>query len=141
MTPPPDRHDEPKPDATAPETTTPEPTTPPARMAREKKTVTAMIRVYCRGRHGSTGELCPACGELHSYAMCRLDRCPFGEEKPACAKCPIHCYRPEMRERIREVMRYAGPRMMLRHPVLALRHRLDGRTPAPELRRGRRGEG
>jgi hypothetical protein len=110
------RHDEPGRDAAPPS----------ARIGRERRTVTAMIRLYCRGRHGSGGELCPSCRELHAYAMARLDCCPFGVEKPTCAKCPIHCYRPEMRERIREVMRYAGPRMLLRHPVLALRHQLDG---------------
>ncbi len=96
----------------------------PPRMAREKKTVAAMIRLYCRGHHGSQGELCPECREVTEYAMCRLDRCPFGEDKSTCAKCPIHCYKPAMRERIRRVMRYAGPRMMLRHPMLAIRHQL-----------------
>jgi len=99
----------------------------PVRLGRERRTVTAMIRVYCRGRHGSRGELCPACEELREYAMVRLDRCPFGEQKPTCAKCPIHCYRPEMRERIRDVMRYSGPRMLVRHPVLAVCHLVDGR--------------
>ena len=55
-----------------------------------------------------------------------LDRCPFGEEKTTCARCPVHCYKPAMRERVRAVMRYAGPRMLLRHPILALQHQLDG---------------
>jgi hypothetical protein len=31
-----------------------------------------------------------------------------------------------MREAVREVMRYAGPRMALRHPILAFLHLLDG---------------
>jgi len=50
-----------------------------------------------------------------------MSRCPFGPDKPTCAKCPIHCYKPQVRERVREVMRFAGPRMLLRHPVLAVR--------------------
>ena len=96
-----------------------------ARMAREKKTISAMIHLFCRGRHSTAEALCEQCHELLDYAMCRLDRCPFGEDKPTCANCPIHCYKQEMRDRVREVMRYAGPRMLLRHPILAIRHRAD----------------
>ncbi len=100
----------------------------PKRIAREQKTVAAMIRIFCRSRHGTRGGLCAECEELHGYAMTRLERCPFGEDKPTCAQCPIHCYKPQLRERIREVMKFAGPRMLWRHPVLAIRHVLDGRA-------------
>jgi len=100
----------------------------PKRIAREKKTVAAMIRIFCRLRHRTRGELCAECDELHRYAMARLDRCPFGDDKPTCVNCPIHCYRPQLRDRIREVMKFAGPRMLWRHPVLAIRHVLDGRN-------------
>jgi hypothetical protein len=101
------------------------------KMERERKTVKAMIRIFCRDRHRGGNEPCPECGELLIYADSRLDKCPFGEKKPACANCPIHCYRPDMRGRIREVMRYAGPRMVWRHPVLAAFHLVDGRRKAP----------
>ena len=101
------------------------PTDPP-RIAREKRTVRALIAIFCRGRHGTAGGLCPECRELLDYALARLDRCPFGAGKPTCAGCPVHCYKPAMREKARSVMRYAGPRMLLRHPILALRHWLDG---------------
>jgi predicted amidophosphoribosyltransferase len=84
-----------------------------------------MIGIYCRAHHGTGRELCASCDELLNYAICRLDRCPFGADKTTCARCPIHCYKPAMRERVRNVMRYAGPRMMFRHPILALRHLLD----------------
>jgi hypothetical protein len=100
---------------------------PPPRIAREKRTVEAMIRIYCRAHHGRRGELCGDCCELLQYAFCRLDRCPFGAEKTACARCPVHCYKPAMRQRIKDVMRYAGPRMLFRHPILAARHWWDGR--------------
>nr|MBP8870902.1 nitrous oxide-stimulated promoter family protein [Bacteroides sp.] len=59
---------------------------------------------------------------LLEYAHMRLSRCPFGEKKNTCRLCTIHCYKPEMKERMREVMRYAGPRMLLYHPAAALRH-------------------
>ena len=106
----------------------------PKRIAREQATVTAMIRIFCRGRHASRGGLCPDCAELQAYAMSRLARCPFGQDKPTCADCQVHCYKPQLRERIREVMRYAGPQMLWRHPVLAIRHLLDGRNAALDAR-------
>lgn len=98
------------------------------RIRREKKTITIMMRMYCRDRHGTrAGELCDQCGALHDYAMQRIEKCPFCLAKPTCANCTIHCYKDDMREDVRQVMRYAGPRMMRRHPVLALLHILDGR--------------
>jgi hypothetical protein len=99
------------------------------RMARERHTVFLMIGLSCRERHGSRQDLCSRCRELWDYAQRRLDLCPFAEEKPTCVACPIHCYTAAMRERVRDVMRYAGPRMLRRHPVLAVRHLLDGKRP------------
>ena len=96
------------------------------RIAREKRTIGLMLAVYCRAHHAPQHDLCADCDELLQYALCRLDRCPFAAAKSACARCPIHCYSPRMRARIREVMRYAGPRMVWRHPFLALWHSLDG---------------
>ena len=92
-------------------------------------------------RRGGAGRSCPACAELRAYAEQRLLRCPFGDDKPTCNNCQVHCYRPEMRERVREVMIFAGPRMLLRHPVLALLHLVvDERRPAPAKPvRGRHG--
>lgn len=107
------------------------------RMQREWRTLDAMIAITCRGsghagRAGGRRALCPDCAELRAYAEQRLLRCPFGEEKPTCNNCQVHCYRPEMRQRVRAVMIFAGPRMLLRHPVLALLHLLvDERRPAP----------
>jgi hypothetical protein len=97
---------------------------PSPRISREKRTVLAMVRLYCRAHH-CTADLCRECRELAEYAVNRLDRCPFGALKAACARCVIHCYRPAVRTRIREVMRYAGPRMLYRHPWLAIMHQLD----------------
>ena len=104
----------------------------PPRLARERRTIDAMIRLYCRDHHAPPGrDLCPECRELLEYAEQRLERCPFQQGKTTCAKCPVHCYRPAMRERVRAVMRYAGPRMLRRHPVLALLHLLDSRRKEP----------
>jgi hypothetical protein len=96
------------------------------RIRREKKTIEAMVRIYCKNHHESQGELCPECNELLEYAKTRLDKCPFQEKKTTCGKCLIHCYQPQMREKVKKVMRYAGPRMLLHHPVLAMHHAIDG---------------
>jgi predicted amidophosphoribosyltransferase len=99
------------------------------RILREQRTIEAMIRLWCHDHHG--GELCPACGQLLEYARRRLGTCPFGEAKPACNHCQVHCYSAGMRERVSAVMRYSGPRMLWRHPLLSLWHLLDTRRPAP----------
>lgn len=106
------------------------------RRRREAKTIAAMVQIYCQG-HGHVREadapMCVECGALLEYAARRLERCVFGDAKPACANCVVHCYRADMRERVREVMRWSGPRMLLRHPVLAILHLVDERRPAPRL--------
>lgn len=94
-------------------------------LQKERKTIAVMIRMFCSAHHGTTGEdLCPACEKLQDYAEERLDRCPFGENKGACSKCKIHCYKPDMRKRVTEVMGYAGPKMITKHPLLAIDHLL-----------------
>ena len=93
-----------------------------AKREREKALVSEMIALYCKKRHGTKGGLCPECAALAAYARERSEKCPFMETKTFCSNCRVHCYRPEMREKIRAVMRFSGPRMMLCHPVPALRH-------------------
>jgi hypothetical protein len=106
------------------------------RFDREKKTLEAMIRLYCSDRHDAGEALCEDCSALREYAMARLERCKFGADKPKCSACPVHCYKPAMREKIRLVMKYAGPRMMLKHPVMAVGHVMDGVLhPAPKVSR------
>jgi len=102
-------------------------------MLREEKTVAAMIALYCRDHHAMADGLCAECDALLEYARERLRHCPYQERKSTCAKCPIHCYKPAMRERVRLVMRYAGPRMLLRHPFLAILHLIDGWKKAPPV--------
>ncbi len=104
------------------------------RRARELKIMETMLRMYCRGHdHPGHAPLCAECAELFEYATRRLKRCVFGDAKPTCANCVVHCYSAEMRERVRVAMRWAGPRMSLRHPLLALFHLIDGRRPVPTL--------
>lgn len=108
---------------------------PGPRIAREQATIAAMMLIYCHHHHGTASILCEDCLALLNYARRRLATCPFGEEKPACNHCQVHCYSPRRRERVKAVMRYAGPRMMVRHPILSLYHLLDKRREAPSLER------
>jgi hypothetical protein len=98
------------------------------RLNRELRTMACMVEIYCAGhRHPRTAgqAACSECGTFLAYAARRLEKCPYGPEKPTCAKCPIHCYKPQPRALAREIMRYAGPRMLLRHPWLSVTHVFD----------------
>ena len=133
---------------------------------REQEIVSQMIALYCKGNHsacrsaplreqdgdiqqvregaaprgrgsGERRDLCPECAELEAYARTRSERCPFMEEKTFCSNCTVHCYRPGMRERIRAVMRYAGPRMLFHHPAMAIRHMIESQRERRRIRSSR----
>ena len=88
---------------------------------REKETVAFMIELYCRKKHGSKS-LYPKCKELKDYAFMRSDKCPFMETKTFCSNCKVHCYKKDMQDKIKEVMRFSGPRMIFYHPIQAISH-------------------
>ena len=92
---------------------------------REKRMVSQMILLYCRKNHNTPGGLCPQCRKLDDYARARSEHCPFMETKTFCSNCRVHCYRSEMREEIRKVMRFSGPRMIFYHPAAAIRHVIE----------------
>ena len=91
------------------------------KLCHERRIVADMIALYCRKKHG-TRELCDSCRTLAEYADKRTLSCPRMADKTFCSQCATHCYRHDMREQIREVMRFAGPRIIFYHPVAALRH-------------------
>lgn len=88
----------------------------------EKKTVGGMIVRFCKKKHGQKGAPCASCRELIAYTAAQSDLCPYMETKTFCSNCKTPCYRPDMRERIREVMRYSGPRMIFYDPVMAVKY-------------------
>ncbi|MGU8379167.1 nitrous oxide-stimulated promoter family protein [Clostridium perfringens] len=93
------------------------------RIDKEKEIITLMIKLYCKKKHGgSNGELCNECRELEEYAHKRLTYCKFGNEKSSCKKCPIHCYKKDMREKVKEVMRFSGPRILIYNSKEYIRH-------------------
>lgn len=100
---------------------------------REKKMVSLMIKLYCNKKHHTGKMLCEECAQLNEYARLRSDKCPFMETKTFCSNCKVHCYKPDMREKIREVVRFSGPRMIFRHPVAAVRHVIESKREKKRL--------
>lgn len=92
----------------------------------ESKVVTELIALYCQHKHGQLGKddlgLCPSCRALDAYAQDRISHCPFMDSKTFCSNCKVHCYEPQKREEIRQVMRYAGPRLLFKRPLMVLHH-------------------
>lgn len=89
----------------------------------EKKIVTEMIYFYCHHKHKTTsGQLCSHCANLLKYAINKCDHCPFMANKTFCSNCKVHCYSETMRMAIKQVMRYSGPRMIIRHPIMVIKH-------------------
>jgi hypothetical protein len=103
------------------------------RIKREAKTIDYMVEMYCNDKHLTKTRLCESCSELREYAHLRLEKCRYQEKKPTCAKCQTHCYKKSMREAVRQVMRYAGPRMLFKHPGIAIQHLLDGMRKSPSI--------
>ena len=110
---------------------------------KEKAVVADMIALYCRKVHKRKKKegMCPECAALAEYAQSRSDHCPFMETKTFCVNCRVHCYRPEMREKIRTVMRFSGPRMIFYHPVMAVSHVISVQKEKKKLRAESEGEG
>jgi hypothetical protein len=88
----------------------------------EKNIVKMMILYYCKKKHFSKNDLCCDCEKLIEYSWLKLDKCPYGENKPACSKCEIHCYSAPMRKKIKDIMRYSGPRTIYIYPAVSIKH-------------------
>jgi predicted amidophosphoribosyltransferase len=103
----------------------------------ELDTIRKMLLIHCRDMHeGDKYELCPECKKMLDYAERRMDKCFYGDDKPVCSQCPVHCYKPEMREKIKKVMRYSGPRMLRHSPILSIRYIFRKRFKSPRGTRG-----
>ena len=102
---------------------------------KELEVVELMIRLYCRKKHQCKDGLCTECNELLEYVKLRRSKCPWGDKKPFCSNCKIHCYKPEMRERIKNVMRFSGSRMILYHPVIAVKHLIETKRQKNKLKK------
>lgn len=93
-----------------------------AHIDKDRRTLEAMGRIFCSAHHDCTKDaagLCPECRATVDATLERAAACPFGHEGN-CQDCAVRCQRGEARDRIREIMRYAAPRMTLRHPFMTL---------------------
>lgn len=101
------------------------------KLATEYKTIVQMTKIYCHHFHQHNINECQTCQEFIKYAQLKLDRCVYGQDKPACKACPIHCYKPQQKKLAQQIMRYAGPKMLFKHPLLAIKHLLKSRKKFP----------
>jgi len=102
-------------------------------LKREYNTVKAMVEIYCKAHHRTSTPMdeCEPCREFLDHVSDRLDRCSYGQDKPSCKQCAIHCYRPEMKARARAIMIFSGPKMLFSHPIMAIRHLIHSRKRVP----------
>ena len=103
-------------------------------IAKDVETIRIMTEIYCHAHHNTKEGLCPECEEFYLYSVKRLACCPFGEKKPVCAKCKIHCYGKGYKERAKEIMAFSGPKLLLKHPILSMRHIMAPRTSGKTYR-------
>lgn len=96
-----------------------------AKRDKEKEVLSLMIEIYCKGNKHNGGNICKSCQRLMDYSNKRVDLCPFMETKTFCQSCQVHCFEETMRAKIKEVMKYSGPRMIFYHPLITLKHGID----------------
>lgn len=91
------------------------------RIDRDRRTLEAIGQIYCSGNHASaakdSGGMCSSCRDAIEGTLARTASCPNGHDSN-CQDCPIKCQRGDARARIRTIMAYAAPRMMLKHPIM-----------------------
>ena len=111
-------------------------------MIRDLRTLARFITFYCAHVHPGAPrvpvhlrtidvervcrrpvKVCRSCGKLLAHAVVKRLQCPL-DPKPECKKCPQHCYAPAYRAQIKAVMRFSGPRLVLRGRLDYLLHLL-----------------
>lgn len=65
--------------------------------------------------------VCDLCRDFLHYAINRRLHCPL-DPRPVCKHCPVHCYKPHYRDKVREIMRFSGKYLMLRGRIDLLWH-------------------
>ena len=95
----------------------------------EKEIFAEMVLLYCHHHgharddvHKSAPEPCSNCREIIDYGIHRINVCKFGDAKKFCSQCTVHCFRPDMRSAVQQIMRFSGPRMIFHHPGMVIKH-------------------
>ncbi len=109
-----------------------EPAAADAKAARDIRTLALFSGVFCRARHAERvkervsgrgvlapyfaplkTDLCPECARTLLHGAAKRVLCPY-DPKPRCKHCPTPCYARGHRERVREIMRFSGKRLLSR---------------------------
>ncbi len=91
------------------------------RLNTEKKVFKKMVLIYCKNKHQKNTP-CSECREIIEYGIEKIDNCFYAEKKPFCSKCSIHCYNKNMQKKVKDIMRFSGPRIIFYHPFISLKH-------------------
>ena len=91
---------------------------------REKKVISEMVKLYCRKNHKKR-ELCDECKDVLNYSLNRIDNCKYMDTKTFCSNCKKPFYSPKMKEKIKQIMKFSGPRILFHHPLLVISHMLS----------------
>lgn len=103
-------------------------------MAKDIRVIGLFTEIWCGGhRHDGRQQvtlpgsdkpvaLCAECAAFVDYAVMKRRICPLESEKPSCKHCRIHCYAPQQRAKVRQIMAWSGKRMLLRGRLDYLRH-------------------
>ncbi len=98
-----------------------------SKKSKDVKVLGNFISIFCRENHGTDERadlllkdarvrsilgdedpvLCSDCQKLLTHGIAKLLQCPY-DPKPMCKKCSTHCYAPDYREKMREVMKFSG---------------------------------
>lgn len=87
---------------------------------KEMESMRLILDIYEKGHPEEREEI----EAIRKYSMERIQKCPKMATKTYCSNCEIHCYRAEFREKVRKIMRYAGPRLLLKKPSFVIDHAL-----------------
>ena len=92
---------------------------------KEKANIKKTFAVYCHKEHDTSGDkLCPKCTALLATVLMKMNRCPYGITKPICDRCESPCFSKSQNIEFRKIMTANQKSMLLRHPIMTIKHKL-----------------
>lgn len=93
---------------------------------KEKQHIKKSFLLYCHKHHGTADEtLCPKCTALLATVMVKMNKCKYGITKPICDRCDDSCLGTAPTREFLKIMKSSGRSMMFRHPIMAIKHKLQ----------------
>ena len=97
-------------------------------VGKDIKILEQFIQIYCDTKHREAEKseknglkLCPECHETMDYSRTQRELCPL-DPKPTCKNCETHCYKPDQRKKIKDIMRHSGMHLIKRGRIDMLFH-------------------